>query len=129
LITALVLGLLLVCIVRFNKRANPTPARWSHNTTVEILWTVVPVLILMFIAIFSFRLLFEDHDMPKPDLTVKVDRLSVVLGLRISRTRRSTNTPRPDERDRRQGQAGTCPTSWRPPRRWWCRSTRPCACW
>jgi len=72
LITALVLGLLLVCIVRFNHRANPTPARWSHNTPVEILWTVVPVLILMFIAIFSFKLLFEEHDMPRPYMTVKV---------------------------------------------------------
>lgn len=72
IITALVLGLLLVCILRFNHRANPTPARWSHNTPVEILWTVVPVLILMFIAIFSFKLLFEEHDMPRPYMTVKV---------------------------------------------------------
>ena len=71
-IAGLVLALLLVVIVRFNKRANPEPARFSHNTTVEILWTVLPVLILMFIAIFSFRLLFEEHDMPRPYLTVKV---------------------------------------------------------
>jgi cytochrome c oxidase subunit 2 len=70
-ITLLVLALLLICIVRFNKRANPTPAKWSHNTTVEILWTAGPVLILMFIAIFSFRLLFDYHNMPTPDLTVK----------------------------------------------------------
>jgi cytochrome c oxidase subunit 2 len=72
IITALVLGLLLVCILRFNHRANPTPARWSHNTAVEILWTVLPVLILMFIAIFSFKLLFEEHDMPRTYMTVKV---------------------------------------------------------
>jgi len=72
LITLLVLGLLITVMVRFNKRANPTPARFSHNTPVEVAWTVIPVLILMFIAIFSFRLLFEEHDMPKPDLTVKV---------------------------------------------------------
>ena len=71
-ITLLVLVLLIAVIVRFNKRANPTPARWSHNTPIEILWTVVPVLILMFIAIFSFRLLFEEHAMPKPYMTVKV---------------------------------------------------------
>lgn len=70
-ITLLVLALLIIVAVRFNKRANPTPARWSHNTPIEILWTVVPVLILMFIAIFSFRLLFEEHDMPKPYMTVK----------------------------------------------------------
>jgi cytochrome c oxidase subunit 2 len=70
-ISFLVLGLLLWCIFRFNHRANPTPARFTHNTTVEVLWTIGPVLILLVIAIFSFRLLFEYHDMPKPDLTVK----------------------------------------------------------
>jgi cytochrome c oxidase subunit 2 len=71
-ITGLVLILLLVCIVRFNRRANPVPARWSHNTPVEVAWTVIPVLILMFIAIFSFKLLFEEHNMPPPYMTVKV---------------------------------------------------------
>ena len=70
-ISLLVLGLLLWCIIRFNAKANPKPARFTHNTTVEVLWTIGPVLILLFIAIFSFRLLFEYHDMPKPDLTVK----------------------------------------------------------
>jgi cytochrome c oxidase subunit II len=71
-ITVLVLVLLLICIFRFNKRVNPVPARWSHNTPVEIAWTVIPVLILMFIAIFSFKLLFEEHNMPPPYMTVKV---------------------------------------------------------
>ncbi|MDB5447721.1 MAG: cytochrome c oxidase, subunit [Phenylobacterium sp.] len=70
-ITLLVLGLLLWCAVRYNKRANPVPARWSHNTAVEVIWTLVPVLILVFISIFSFKLLFAYHDMPKPDLTIK----------------------------------------------------------
>ncbi|MDE2356453.1 MAG: cytochrome c oxidase subunit II [Alphaproteobacteria bacterium] len=71
-IVLLVLVLLVYVIVRFNKRANPVPARFSHNTPVEIAWTVGPVLILMFIAIFSFKLLFAEHDMPKPYMTVKV---------------------------------------------------------
>ncbi len=71
-ITLFVAGLLLWCIVRYNKKSNPTPARWSHNTTVEVIWTAAPVLILMFVAIFSFKLLFAYHDMPKPDMTVKV---------------------------------------------------------
>jgi cytochrome c oxidase subunit 2 len=70
-IVALVLGLLLWIMVRYNKRANPVPARWSHNTTVEVVWTLAPVLILVFIAIFSFKLLFAYHDMPKPDVTIK----------------------------------------------------------
>ena len=71
-ISALVLGLMLWCMLRYNARANPTPARFTHNTTVEVLWTVGPVLILLTIAIFSFRLLFDYHAMPKPDMTVKV---------------------------------------------------------
>ncbi len=71
-ITLLVLVLLLWVMIRYNKKTNPTPARWSHNTFVEIIWTVVPVLILMFIAIFSFPLLFKEHKLPgKPDITVK----------------------------------------------------------
>jgi cytochrome c oxidase subunit 2 len=71
-IVLLVMVLLLIVMVRFNKRANPTPARFSHNTPVEVAWTVGPVLVLMFIAIFSFKLLFAEHDMPKPYMTVKV---------------------------------------------------------
>ena len=70
-IAIFVLALLLICVFRFNSRANPTPARWSHNTYVEVLWTALPVLILTFIAIFSFKLLFAYHAMPAPDLTVK----------------------------------------------------------
>jgi cytochrome c oxidase subunit II len=71
-VAAFILILLAIVILRFNKRANPEPARFAHNTPIEILWTVVPVLILMFIAIFSFRLLFEEHHMPPPYMTVKV---------------------------------------------------------
>ncbi|MCR5873332.1 cytochrome c oxidase subunit II [Phenylobacterium sp. J426] len=71
IITLFVLALLVWVIVRYNKRANPVPARWSHNTPIEVIWTVVPVLILMVIAVFSFRLLYAYHDMPKPDVTVK----------------------------------------------------------
>ena len=70
-ISVFVLALLIWVVVRYNKRANPVPARWSHNTAIEVIWTVVPVLILMVIAIFSFRLLFAYHDMPKPYMTVK----------------------------------------------------------
>lgn len=71
-ICLLVLGLLLWIAFRYNKRRNPVPARWSHNTVIEIIWTIVPVLILIVIAVFSFRLLFDYHDMPEPDVTVKV---------------------------------------------------------
>jgi len=70
-ITLLVLGLIIWIAIRYNKKANPIPAKFSHNTAVEIVWTVVPVLILMVIAIFSFRLLFAYNDMPKAYMTVK----------------------------------------------------------
>jgi cytochrome c oxidase subunit II len=72
-IAIFVLVLLLIVIVRFNKRANPTPKKFTHNTPLEIIWTIVPVLILAFIAIFSFRLLYAYPEPDKPvDLTVKV---------------------------------------------------------
>lgn len=70
-IVLLVLGLLVWICIRYNAKANPVPAKFSHNTAIEIIWTVVPVLILMVIAIFSFRLLFAYNDMPKPYMTVK----------------------------------------------------------
>jgi cytochrome c oxidase subunit 2 len=70
-ITIFVLALLLIIIIRFNARANPTPSRTTHNTPIEIIWTVVPVLILVLIAIPSFRLLFTELDVPTPDLTIK----------------------------------------------------------
>jgi len=71
LITLFVLGLLATIAVRFNARANPTPSRTTHNTLLEIAWTVVPVIILVLIAIPSFRLLFFQLNMPQADLTVK----------------------------------------------------------
>ena len=70
-ITLLVLGLLVWVVIRYNKKSNPVPGKWSHNTFIEIVWTVLPVLILVGISLFSFRLLFAYHDMPTPDLTVK----------------------------------------------------------
>lgn len=62
LIVILVLSLLVYCMVRFNARANPVPSRTSHNTLVEVIWTVVPILILVGIAVPSFALLFAEHD-------------------------------------------------------------------
>jgi cytochrome c oxidase subunit II len=70
-ISAFVLALLLIVIVRFNARANPVPSRTTHNTPIEVLWTIVPVIILAVIAVPSFRLLFTELDVPTPDLTIK----------------------------------------------------------
>lgn len=71
LITLFVLGLLIWVVVRYNRKANPTPAKFTHHTGLEIAWTLIPVGILMVIAVFSFKLLFAYHDMPKPDVTIK----------------------------------------------------------
>ncbi|MBP2147672.1 cytochrome c oxidase subunit 2 [Xanthobacter flavus] len=71
-ITLFVLVLLVIVAVRFNERANPVPSKTSHNTMIEVAWTVIPVLILVLIAIPSFRLLHLELNIPKPDLTVKV---------------------------------------------------------
>jgi cytochrome c oxidase subunit 2 len=71
LITILVLGLLLTVMVRFNAKANPTPSRTTHNTLVEVLWTVVPIIVLGVIVVPSFKLLFLQLDLPPADLTVK----------------------------------------------------------
>ncbi len=70
-ITLFVLTLLIVVIVKFNARANPVPSRTTHNTLIEVAWTLIPVMILVGIAVPSFRLLFEQLDIPKADLTVK----------------------------------------------------------
>src|SRR3954470_17734164 len=70
-ITLFVLALLVIVIVRFNARANPTPSRTTHNTLLEVMWTLVPVIILVAIAVPSFKLLFLELTVPPADVTVK----------------------------------------------------------
>jgi len=70
-ITAFVMLLLLIVIVRFNERANPVPSKTSHNTFVEVVWTVVPVLILVGIAIPSFKLMYFADRTEEAEMTIK----------------------------------------------------------
>ncbi|SDD23748.1 cytochrome c oxidase subunit 2 [Paracoccus isoporae] len=71
-VTVFVCGLLLWCIVRYNRRANPDPARFSHNTPVEITWTLVPILILIAIGVFSLPILFRQLSVPEnPSVVIK----------------------------------------------------------
>lgn len=72
LITLFVGGLLLWVMVKHNARANPVPSKTTHHTLLEVAWTVVPVLILVIIAIPSFRLIYYQDRTAQPDLTVKV---------------------------------------------------------
>jgi len=69
-IALFVLALMIYVIVRFNERRNPEPSRTSHNTTIEVAWTVIPIFILVAIAIPSFRLLFAQYDFPKADVSI-----------------------------------------------------------
>jgi cytochrome c oxidase subunit 2 len=71
IITLFVLALLLIVIVKFNAKANPVPSKTTHNTLIEVAWTIIPVLILVGIAVPSFRLLFFQLDLPKAELTIK----------------------------------------------------------
>ena len=71
IITLFVLGLLIIVMVKFNAKANPVPSRTTHNTLIEVAWTLFPVMILVGIAIPSFRLLFQELDIPKADVTIK----------------------------------------------------------
>ena len=70
-ITLFVLALLVIVMVKFNARSNPVPSRTTHNTFIEVIWTVVPVLILVAVAVPSFRLLFYELKVPTADVTVK----------------------------------------------------------
>jgi cytochrome c oxidase subunit 2 len=72
-ISLLVLGLLLWVIIRYNRHANPTPRKFTHNMVVEVIWTIVPVLILVAIAWKSFPLIYEEERIPgNAELTLKV---------------------------------------------------------
>ncbi len=71
LITLFVLALLVIVIFKFNARANPVPSKTTHNTLIEVVWTVVPVIILVAIAIPSFRLLFNQLTIPAAEVTIK----------------------------------------------------------
>lgn len=71
-IVILVMVLLAIVALRFNRKANPTPSRTSHHTLLEVAWTVVPVIILIVIAVPSFKVLYLAEEVPESDMTIKV---------------------------------------------------------
>jgi cytochrome c oxidase subunit 2 len=71
-ITVFVTGLLIYAILRFNQRANPKPAKFTHNTPLEVVWTLLPIVILVVIGAFSLPQLFRQQEIPTADLTIKV---------------------------------------------------------
>ncbi len=70
-ISLFVLGLLVWIAIRYNEKANPTPSTTTHNTFLEVAWTVIPVLILVVIAVPSFRILYQQDTIPEADFTIK----------------------------------------------------------
>ena len=74
IITAIVIfvtALLIYVILRYNQRANPTPARFTHNSPLEVAWTLIPIVILVFIGAFSLPVLFKQQEIPVGDVTIK----------------------------------------------------------
>ena len=71
IITLFVMALLAIVIVRYNQKSNPEPAKFTHNTPIEVAWTVVPIVILVFIGAFSLPILFKQQEIPEGDVVVK----------------------------------------------------------
>ena len=72
LISVFVLALMIYVFIKFNAKANPTPSRTTHNTTIEVLWTVIPIVILVVIAVPSFKLMYYADRAVDADMTLKV---------------------------------------------------------
>ncbi|MBL4810969.1 MAG: cytochrome c oxidase subunit II [Rhodobacteraceae bacterium] len=72
IITLFVTGLLIYVIIRYNSKRNPEPARFSHNSPLEVAWTILPIVILIFIGAFSLPVLFKQQEMPQADINIKV---------------------------------------------------------
>ncbi|WP_439141041.1 cytochrome c oxidase subunit II [Planktotalea sp.] len=71
-ITLFVTALIIYCIVRYNRKSNPTPGTFTHNSPIEVAWTVIPIVVLVFIGAFSLPILFKQQEIPKADITIKV---------------------------------------------------------
>lgn len=71
-IVIFVTALLIYSMVRFNRRANPTPAQFTHNSPLEVAWTIVPIVILIFIGVFSLPVLFKQQEIPEGEIHIKV---------------------------------------------------------
>ena len=71
LICLFVVGLMAYVIMRYNRTSNPNPGSFTHNTPIEIAWTVIPIVILVFIGAFSLPVLFKQQEIPAADITIK----------------------------------------------------------
>jgi cytochrome c oxidase subunit 2 len=72
IITIFVTALLIYAIFRFNRKSNPNPAKFTHNSPIEVAWTIVPIVILVFIGAYSLPVLFKQQEIPEGDINIKV---------------------------------------------------------
>ena len=123
IITLFVLALLAIVAVKFNAKKNPIPSKTTHNTLIEVAWTIIPVLILVGIAVPSFRLLFQELDIPKADLTIKATGKQWYWSYAYPDNGKfEFDSLLVAEKDPSQA-SRACSASIT---RWWCRSTRWC---
>ena len=116
-IAAFVLVLLLYVMVRFRESRNPTPSKTTHNTTIEVVWTVVPVIILALMVIPSFKLLYF------------ADRIEAASGTGPTSIRTTVTSPSTPTWSRMTSWSRTSRGCWRPTTLWCCRSTPGSASW
>lgn len=72
IITLFVTGLMIWIAIRFNHKSNPTPRTFTHNSPLEVAWTIIPIVILVFVGAFSLPILFKQQEIPEADITIKV---------------------------------------------------------
>ena len=72
IITLFVTGLMIWIAIRFNHKSNPTPRTFTHNSPLEVAWTIIPIAILVFVGAFSLPILFKQQEIPEADITIKV---------------------------------------------------------
>jgi cytochrome c oxidase subunit II len=106
-------------------RANPTPARFTHNTPIEVAWTVIPIIILVFIGAFSLPVLFKQLEIPEGDVTIKVTGYQWYWGYEyVDEGFDFDQLPPAAGRTRRVRLPRRRPICWPPTPRWSCRRAR-----
>lgn len=104
-ITVFVMALLLYVMVKFNSKANPVPSKTSHNTLIEVLWTVIPIMILVVIAVPSFKILYDQERIPQnADITLKAIGFQWYWGYEYPDEKIGFESRLIDEKDLKQGQ-------------------------
>ena len=128
-IVIFVIVLIGIVVVRFNKRRQPVPARWTHNTRIEIAWTLIPVVILILIGSFSLPILFKQLEVPPSDLTIKATGNQWYWSYNYPANDVNFDALILDQADLASYGYPPRPTCSPPTTPSWCRSARSSTCW